>query len=73
MPVEDVAISDVRDAPAEGGARAFRACPRHAGIYESQAAPRRCARPRCHREKTVEKDGFSLCAVHAADRTAGRR
>ena len=70
---EDAAISDVRDLPEDERTRTFRACPFHAGTYESQAAPRKCARSHCHREKTVEKDGFSLCAMHAADRAVGWR
>ena len=70
---EDAAISDVRDLPEDEGTRTFRACPFHAGTYESQRAPRKCARSQCYREKTVEKEGFSLCAMHAADRTVGWR
>ena len=34
--------------------------------YESQAASRKCARSHCHRAHVVEKDGFALCAAHAA-------
>ncbi len=38
-----------------------------AAIYDAQAPRRKCAKGHCFKEGRSDKDGFRLCAIHAAE------
>ena len=73
-PLKQVAdISGAKGALEIEGVKTFRACARRAQAYEAQAAARKCAGAQCYQERAVEKDGYHLCHLRAADRSVSWR